>query len=201
LASQSFQTSGVVGGLQVGYNYLLNRNWLVGLETDFDGSGMRGSGTSVSALGITSSSVDEQIKWFGTVRARVGYLPTDNLLTYVTGGFAYGKVEQSGSLVVPTGFIGLGVGLPFAATCTGPATCLSGSSSEVATGWTLGGGVEYPFWQKWTVKAEYLYVSLNSQATTENWVAVLTPGTTVPSYNASSRTSFNILRAGLNYRF
>ena len=42
----SFNTSGVLGGLQLGYNWQLSDNWLVGLETDFDWSGMKGSGSS-----------------------------------------------------------------------------------------------------------------------------------------------------------
>jgi outer membrane immunogenic protein len=38
--SPSFDVSGVIGGAQLGCNYQFNRNWLVGVETDFDWSGM-----------------------------------------------------------------------------------------------------------------------------------------------------------------
>ena len=41
----SFSNSGAVGGFQFGYNWQFQRNWLVGLETDFDWSGIKGSGT------------------------------------------------------------------------------------------------------------------------------------------------------------
>jgi len=200
LASQSFDTSGVIGGLQVGYNYQFNRNWLVGFETDFDWSGMKGSSATQLAVGALSTSVDEHIKWFGTVRARLGYLPTDNLLAYVTGGFAYGKVDHTGSLFFPAGTLIVNTP-PFTALCTGPATCFTGSSSDTAIGWTLGGGLEYAFWQKWTVKAEYLYVSLASKSVTET-ALLFAPGTTPVSYNANfSRTNFNVARVGVNYRF
>jgi outer membrane immunogenic protein len=65
----------------------------------------------------------------------------------------------------------------------------------------LGGGLEYAFWQKWTLNAEYLYVSLDSKSVTETAVAVL-PGTPPASFNANlNRTSFNVARVGLNYRF
>jgi outer membrane immunogenic protein len=33
---------------------------------------------------------NENGKWFGTVRARLGWLPVDNILLYGTGGLAYG---------------------------------------------------------------------------------------------------------------
>ncbi len=67
-------------------------------------------------------------------------------------------------------------------------------------GWTLGGGLEYALWQKWTVKAEYLYVSLNGNSVTET--ALSSGGFLPASFNANfSRTNFNIVRVGLNYQF
>ena len=99
----SFNTSGALGGLQFGYNRQLGAGWLVGLEADFAWSGIKGSGISSGALppvpipGPYSAPFDERIDWFGTVRARLGYLPTSTLLTYVTGGLAYGQVTRSGS--------------------------------------------------------------------------------------------------------
>jgi outer membrane immunogenic protein len=178
----SFNTSGVVGGLQIGYNWQLSDNWLVGLETDSDWSGTEGSGSSsgtVKRFSPFTNTVDEKVDWFGTVRARLGYLPTSNLLTYVTGGFAYGKVEHNGSYSTTVGFVGNRPG-PNTFVCPGAGgPCFSGSSSDVATGWTLGGGLEYAFWQKWTLKAEYLYVSLDSKSATETAVDVL-PGPAFP---------------------
>jgi outer membrane immunogenic protein len=147
-----------------------------------------------------TETVDERIKWFGTVRARLGYLPTDNLLTYVTGGFAYGRVDRSGSYVNNSALGILGTIGGFSFFCSGGQTCAAGSSSETATGWTVGGGLEYAFWQKWTVKAEYLYVSLESTSVTEIALTPV-PGTLPSSFNANSRTNFNVARVGVNYRF
>jgi outer membrane immunogenic protein len=201
LTSESFDTSGVIGGVQAGYNYQINRKWLVGLEADFEWSGMKGSDSTSLVGGLLTAPVDEHIKWFGTVRARLGYLPADNLLTYVTGGFAYGQVERTGTLFLPAGVLGISVP-SFSATCTGPAaTCFAGSSRDTALGWTLGGGLEYAFWQKWTIKAEYLYVSLDNTSLTETATLLLVPGTSPVSYDASSRANFNVARVGVNYRF
>jgi outer membrane immunogenic protein len=70
----------------------------------------------------------------------------------------------------------------------------------VAVGWTLGGGLEYAVWQKWTLKAEYLFVSLDSKSFTETSVPV--PGSASASIVANfSRTTFNVARVGVNYRF
>lgn len=195
----SFRTSGLLGGLQLGYNWQIAPTWLVGLETDFDWSGMKGSGSSsglVVGLAPYTATVDERIKWFGTVRARLGYLPAPNILTYITGGFAYGRVEHTGSYNNGTiGFINI---IAPTLNCSATNTaCLTGSSSSVASGWTLGGGLEYAIVQNWTLKAEYLYVSLGAKSLTEN--AVVPTGASI---NANfSRTNFNVARVGLNYRF
>jgi outer membrane immunogenic protein len=73
---------GVLGGLQAGYNYSLTPLFLVGLETDFQG-------TSTTA-GTGNGGLD----WFGTVRGRVGVTITPTLLIYGTGGFAYGEFRS-----------------------------------------------------------------------------------------------------------
>ncbi len=47
-------------------------------------------------LAITSQAIAEQeLRYFGTVRGRVGYLPADTLLLFVTGGLAYAQVSSS----------------------------------------------------------------------------------------------------------
>lgn len=53
-----------------------------------------------------------------------------------------------------------------------------------------------------TFKAEYMYVSLGSKSVTANASALCCGATTLSSFNANfSRTTFNIGRVGLNYRF
>ena len=201
----SFDVNGVIGGIQLGYNYQFARNWLAGLEADFDWSGMKGSTTSIFDSNTLSTTVDEHIKWFGTVRARLGYLPMDNLLAYITGGFAYGRVEHSANFNNLSNGFGVNNGAPLGATigfdCVGFSTCFAGSSSDIATGWTLGGGLEYALWQNWMLRAEYLYVSLASKSVTE--IALSSGCTCAPaSFNANfSRTNFNVARLGVNYRF
>lgn len=202
-SATSFKTSGVLGGLQLGYNWQAGSNWLIGMETDFDGSSIKGSSTvngyyTVPSLPF-SNTLEERIKWFGTVRGRVGYLPSPNLLLFVTGGLAYGQVQHTGTLTGPAGFTFSGGGISFV--CAG-GTCLSGSSSSVAAGWTLGGGIEYALWQNWTLKGEYLYASLNGKSITQTAAATDIASPTPASFNVNfGRTNLNIARLGLNWHF
>ena len=206
-SSTSLSTSGLLGGLQIGYNWQFAPTWLIGIEADFDWSDMKGDGSSrgPSFAGVSSylAPVDEHVKWFGTVRARLGYLLANNLLAYITGGFAYGRVEHTGSYSNNSGFSFAQLPIAgFSYNCFAGTTCFSGSSSGVATGWTLGGGLEYALWKNFTLKAEYLYVSLDSRSVTETALSVPIASSTPASFNANfNHTTFNVARVGLNYRF
>ncbi len=84
--------SGVVGGGQIGYNYQMN-SFLIGLETDFQGTGIRTNNNNNGYYGYGGGG-GASLPWFGTVRGRVGYLVMPTLLLYGTGGFAYGEVNS-----------------------------------------------------------------------------------------------------------
>jgi outer membrane immunogenic protein len=197
----SLTTSGVLGGPQIGYNWQVNRNWLVGIESDFQWSGINGSVSGTNApfgLGPMTSMEDERLKWFGTARARLGYLPADRLLTYATGGFAYGRIDHSGSYV-NNGATFPFTGGPITVTCIAGAPCYAGSSASTATGWTLGAGFEYALSNNLTVKAEYLYVSLGATSMRETAIlSVPSPASFNLNYGNSN---FNVARVGFNYRY
>jgi outer membrane immunogenic protein len=127
----STNLNGVIGGGQIGYNWQMN-NLVLGIETDFQGSGQRASGTGL-VLGVPFS-VSERVRYFGTVRGRLGYA-WDRTLLYVTGGYAYTNIGGD-----------LSVG------------AFSTSSNTTKSGYTVGAGLEYAFAGPWSVKAEYLYV-------------------------------------------
>ncbi|MEF3365156.1 outer membrane beta-barrel protein [Methylocystis sp. 9N] len=124
--------SGVVGGGQIGYNYQVSPLFVVGIETDIQGTSI-GGGNGGGWWGSATRSVS----WFGTVRGRLGVsLFKPELLFYGTGGFAYGDVKLN--LPIFNGF------------------------RQTATGWTVGGGAEYAFLQNWSAKVEYLYTNLGA---------------------------------------
>ena len=127
-----------IGGGQAGYNWQQG-NWLVGLEADIQGSDERGSSdvcvVAGCALGTGILTANYKLDWFGTVRGRVGLLPTDRVLIYATGGLAYGELSA-----------------------TAPLVPLSWGSTRA--GWTVGAGAEVKLDNNWSVKIEYLYMDL-----------------------------------------
>lgn len=201
--SASYNIQGVTGGGQIGYNWQVAPAWLVGIEADFNGFGVSNTVTSAFAFAdrpIGNSIVATQSnEWFGTVRARLGWLQSSNLLVYGTGGFAYGQMNES--VVMNQNGSGSGVGYGYAYICTGTgANCFVGSQSRIAMGYTAGAGVEYAVTRNVTIKAEYLYVNLGS---TSLRASATVPAPFIPaSFIASfSDYHFNVVRFGANYRF
>lgn len=172
---------GAIGGGQVGYNWQSNNfmglgNVVFGLEADIQAAGMKSDRTCILICGAVGSSavISNQIDWFGTVRGRVG-LATGSVLTYFTGGLAYGQVKTS-----------------ITETLFGPPAATFGMSGT-RTGWTIGSGVEAALGGNWTGKIEYLYIDLGKQD------AAYTLGGIRHAYTSEIRQS--IFRGGLNYRF
>jgi outer membrane immunogenic protein len=186
-ASLSPSADGLIGGLQIGYNWQIGTNWLFGFEADIQGSGIKGTASEArfpQFFDATSTTVEKKIDWFGTVRARLGVLATPTMLLYATGGLAYGKTEISFNTVdADFGCIPFGT------------LCANGTSSGVKVGWTAGGGVEAMMWNNWTFKAEYLYLDLGSRS-------VDIPSFTLPIIVTPS-TDFreHVVRVGVNYHF
>ncbi|MES2196991.1 MAG: outer membrane protein [Pseudomonadota bacterium] len=206
----SFRGDGVLGGLQAGYNWQFNQSGVIGAEADFAWTSMGGEATSTFLMqpllfppGTSTFRASEDVKWFGTVRGRLGWLPTSQLLIYGTAGFAYGRVDedlnlngQAGSNFVQGGFVH---------NCGNPAAaprCYVGSSSRIATGWAAGAGLEHALGNNVSLKAEYLYVNLGNVATSAAVSALLVgPNQTAASFTASHREDFHVARVGVNYRF
>jgi len=201
--------SGAVGGFEAGYNWQAGLNWLLGLEADFSFSGMNGraSGTSNLLAGVITQTItaEQRTDWYGTVRGRLGWLATPNLLLFGTGGFAYGRVVDSANYALsanPAIFpFGVGLNFPFSFICTGSGvTCFAGSSSAIRTGWTAGGGVEWLVDQHWSAKIEYQFVDLGTETVRVTAISNFL-GTAPASFNAAFHDRFNVVRLGLNYRF
>ena len=83
-----------LGGGQIGWNW--QRNCTVfGFEADWSWSGMKAGETFFDGDAGTqdSLSIESKLRWFGTARTRAGIV-VDNLLVYVTGGFAYANFKR-----------------------------------------------------------------------------------------------------------
>lgn len=205
LNSPTLKSSGVLGGLQLGYNYQFAPNWLLGIETDLQVSDLKDrSSGAFTELGVPfSSTAHQHVDWFGTVRGRLGFLITPDWLVYGTGGFAYGRVEQSYSIANNAKFISIGFLTAPSFICVEASVCASGSDTQTRTGWTAGGGVEWriPNFailnRPATVKLEYLHVNLGNKD-------VIVRALSNPAASFTARfedTAFNVVRTGVNVRF
>jgi outer membrane immunogenic protein len=176
--SPNLHSTGVIGGVQVGYNFMVSPNILLGLEADWDWQDLSASNTTRVLNGgiprdfVTSSNTRQ----LATVRPRIG-IAFDRLLVYGTGGLAMSERSVFESVTYNNG-----------------TTILTGSQTHWSTGWTAGGGFEYAFDMHWTAKAEYLHVDLGTTTTP------LIVGRTV-GFNSASRFVEDLGRLGINYKF
>lgn len=195
---RSFDATGFVGGGQIGYNWQFRPNWVAGIEADIDFSNVRGSTTFPTGNGAMPGYADRRLEWFGTVRPRLGFLPTDQLLIYATGGLAYGQTKASSNFTMGNGAIFRGFPEAFI-NCPGFGGCVAGSNSRTFAGWTLGAGFEYALWSNVSLKAEYLYVKLPGETVL---MTVVPPSSGNALVSAVfDEKAFQVVRAGVNYKF
>lgn len=187
-------SSGFILGGQLGYLYQFDNRLVAGVEADFQWSGIEGrlSGTGTltgtGALpGTFSFDAGSQVRWFGTLRARLGYA-FDRTLLYATGGLAYGQVRTHADISVGN------AGVPI------PGLTGAVATSHTRWGWTVGAGLEYALAQNWSFKTEYLYVDLGTSNVLSSSVDDSANGFTAGA-NLKVTTRFHTVRAGINYRF
>ncbi len=134
-ATNTFSKDGFIGGGQIGAN--MQFNWLVvGLEGDFDWTGIKGSGHDSAG-----DSINTETQWTSTVTGRIG-AAFDRLLVYGKGGVAFADDKSSLNDIAGG----------------------AASTSMIRTGWTAGAGLEYALSENWTAKLEYDYLGFGSQA-------------------------------------
>jgi outer membrane immunogenic protein len=180
-----------VGGLHVGYNWQFAPTWVAGIEADWSWTNAKGSFTQpwVSIIGPTLrpaalTSMNFDPKWLATIRGRIGYLVVPNALLYFTGGGAWADVDYSAS-----------------ATNEPPSTYIASTSfSKTASGYVLGGGLEWALWSQWSVRAEYLFYHLNTST------SVVVPESTGnfpsnPTAFSWNNTEIQTVRVGASYKF
>lgn len=99
VAPTSFSSSGLAGGIHLGYNWQPVPLFLIGFEADQDFVSIQAHDSSfnlstVGAIPFTSETA-QTLQWFSTVRARLGIVPVDRLLIYGTGGLAFGRISRA----------------------------------------------------------------------------------------------------------
>ena len=216
--STTINPRGFLGGLHAGYDHQLGR-FIVGIETDLAYANIRGSGTSSTGNTIAlvdssgqplwsinnysryQSSAGQTLRALGGLRVRAGFLATDGVLIYGTGGLAYGRATLSASIS------NTGTNNEWVASSDGavfwteqfPAChdiCTSGSTSRWLVGTAVGAGLEYAFIDRWTARIEYLNYNLGTLS-----VTLADPRIPAYAFNASGLLAGHVARFGLTYHF
>jgi outer membrane immunogenic protein len=196
-------------GGYLGYNWQFSPLWVVGVEADAAWADSRNSaqggfpGCSPSgALGCVAGftyglggpfggdNTRVDMRWDASMRGRLGFLVTPDLMLYGTSGVAWQNIEVTGNCGPwPTSFY-----------CNGPPQPTPSSITQTATlvGWTAGFGVEAHVTAGWLLRAEYRYANFGT------WNSVFAFGQTTTgdnTYRFQLHPTTNIVTAGVAYKF
>jgi outer membrane immunogenic protein len=156
---------GGFGGGTIGYNWQVpGSQFVFGIEVDAAGASIKDSATAI--IGNVLFTAEDKISALGSVTGRVG-IAANAALFYAKGGYAW--VDNKLSLSALGGTV---------------------SDSQVHSGYTIGGGLEYMFAPNWSAKAEYMFTHLDSQ--TYNLGGLVFD---------SGTAEFSSIKVGVNYHF
>lgn len=172
---------GFFAGLQAGFNWQMDA-LVLGIEGDISKSWIDSDNNAdfIAGPNLTPGTVrtETDLDWFGTLRLRAGFLATDAMLIYATGGLAWGNVDSHVRVDLNDDGI----------------TDVSGGDTDTRMGWTVGGGLEYKVSEALSAKIEYLYVDLGNED-------VINADFAGGSVHADNDVNFHTVRAGLNFHF
>jgi outer membrane immunogenic protein len=174
-------SGGFIGGVEGGMRYQLGK-LVVGTEADITWGSVNGtSTTNWVPLGVLSRSISADTNWIATATSSIG-IAHNNWLIYTKAGVTYAHTNYTDNWV--------GGGIPL----------FTGADSENRVGWTVGAGVEWAFWNNWSVKAEYDYLDFGNKTVAIN-------GTVLPgivnfpaSFGMENAQQIYQFKAGLNWR-
>jgi opacity protein-like surface antigen len=141
----STNPSGVMAGLEAGYDYQFSPNWLVGAEVDLSWSAASGNFNFITTTptgAVASGIFDSNQNWYGTLTGRVGYVISDWVL-YAKGGAAWLNADYNLAVSGPIG---------------------GGSISDTRGGYALGLGAEWMFGPGRSTKLEYDYLGFGTSS-------------------------------------
>ena len=173
-----------IGGV-IGYNWQ-KCNTVFGIEadlawTDIDrswGLNLGGIAPGLPPLFTARSTMD----LYGSVKMRTGFA-FDNLLLYVTGGFAFANIEHNGANTGALGFL--------------PAGAIGFNSSDTRFGWVVGAGTEYALTNRITWRSEATYTRFEDKDFNLN----INLGGPPATLKLNAQDELWMVRTGLNLKF
>jgi outer membrane immunogenic protein len=166
---------GWFGGAQVGANYQLPNNWLVGAVADLSQADINLSQERIDGVDLN------HIEQLGTFRGRVGYA-FDRTLLYATGGLALGRMNIIDREFGPD------------AVAVNPHG-LQASDTHTLLGYGVGGGVETALLDNFTFNIEYLWLDLTPQTFLFTFPPPKSSGAGAVGWQGQ------VLKFGVNYLF
>ena len=178
------RSQGGVFGAHAGYNWQFGRI-VTGLEIDFSATDIKGSNgvsETVAVPGVgslsTSDALDENVRYLGSTRARLGWLATDQVLLYGTAGLGWERLDLT-------------------ETTQSPASAISVRDPIDKFGWVAGVGAEAMLGSpNWIGRIEYLHYDFG-QVMTARSVTNTSPAFGSFTSPAGSQT-IDVVRAGIS---
>ena len=171
-ATQSNHANGPSVGIDLGYNFLLQNNLLLGIEAEFKSYSANEEGSFVSNIYISPQKIKSSFENKFSFLGKIGYLVNNKTLVYVKGGWANAEIKRD-----YTNY-----------------TAVVESHKSWQDGWTLGVGSEYNFYQNLTAKLEYRYTDLGSKS-------IYASNMVTDPFNQTQNTRQNELNVGVAYHF
>jgi outer membrane immunogenic protein len=163
--------SGFAGGGQIGCDFQFAPNWVFGIQGMIDGTDISRTRESILSPEFTFHN---DVRWFGTITARLGYLITPQFLFYAKGG--WGTVKQRFQVSdTDTGFVFRSV-------------------DTNSSGADVGVGFEYMFIPNWTFWVEWDHIFLNNRS-------IDFAGVDTVRFTDNIHRDFDKVLFGINWRF
>jgi outer membrane immunogenic protein len=158
LAHQEYHSWAYRVGGYLGYDWQVNRNWVIGVEGDFAWGDGKKHVDALQGIVFTNTGNYSEVRqtWDAGLRARAGYLLDPSLLLYATGGVQWQHFDATVNCTINTcNPAGNPAGAPFLQT-----------NGLTRTGWAVGGGLEKMFADRWLARVEYRYADFGNSTET-----------------------------------
>jgi len=178
--SSSLNSSGFVGGGQIGCDYQFVPGWVLGVEGRAAWTSLKVSSAGHVRNLVTGIILPSQFTvsndFLASATARLGYSFVDRWLFYVKGGAAWTNEKADDAFTTVRGI------------------AVDPSTSTARTAWTIGTGAEWAFAPNWSATLEYDYYDFGSKGLT------LTDRNVIVTIS-SFKDTIHAVTGGVNYRF
>ena len=188
--NDSIGDAGLIYGAQIGYDHMLGKKFLVGIQLSGSWGSLQGE-SSMSSLRLLPGpigTVFDEMKVENESRysasLRVGGLVNPNTLLYLVGGWSQAKMEMEGITFSGTNF-------------GGPDVISLQDSSEDVSGWHAGLGLETKLTDNISLSVEYRYYAFDSISSS----FLVSGGCCVFGGEMEADPSVHTATLGINYKF